>query len=86
MEADTMAIQKGQCERCGKRPVPVGEMDLGLLDYCAVCSKDLCDECMAEGCCGNVPALSGTEENDKPMSEEEWQKIRERHERLKGGK
>lgn len=29
------------------------------LDYCAECSKDLCPDCMAKGCCGNVPAKSG---------------------------
>lgn len=48
-----------KCERC--RATPRGEYE--LLDYCAVCSKDLCDECMAKGCCGNVPARSGTEED-----------------------
>lgn len=45
------------CERCTYKPV-----GFELLDYCAVCSKDLCVACMAQGCCGNVPALSGTEE------------------------
>lgn len=44
------------CERCGKRPV-----GYQLLDYCAECSRDLCSECMATGCCGRVPAVSGTE-------------------------
>lgn len=52
-----------KCERCGG----VGEMIKSgpfagtphSLDYCAVCSKDLCEKCMAKGCCGNVPAKSG---------------------------
>jgi len=43
------------CERCGAKPE-----GFALLDYCAVCSKDLCAKCMAQGCCGNVPAQSGT--------------------------
>lgn len=48
-----------KCERCGaKRSRPdAGPYD--LLDYCAHCSKDLCDACMAKGCCGHVPADSG---------------------------
>jgi len=50
-----MAMKK--CERCRSSP---GAPD-DLIDYCAVCSKDLCDDCMTKGCCGNVPALSGME-------------------------
>lgn len=42
------------CERCGTT-----ETGFNLLDYCAVCSKDLCPACMKLGCCGHVPALSG---------------------------
>lgn len=45
-----------KCERCGKSPDP---KTFDLLDYCATCSKDLCPDCMAKGCCGNVPAESG---------------------------
>ena len=45
-----------KCERCGVYP-----HGMELLDYCGVCSKDLCHRCMAEGCCGNVPAVSGEE-------------------------
>lgn len=58
-----------KCERCGVKPK--GEFE--LLDYCAVCSKDLCPDCMALGCCGSAPAKSGTradfgedEESTKP--------------------
>ncbi len=51
-----MAANK--CERCGATTEP-GTFD--LMDYCAVCSKNLCPECMAKGCCGNVPAKSGNE-------------------------
>lgn len=49
------------CERCGKKPDPNSYQ---LLDYCAHCSKDLCDECMAKGCCGHVPAESGSHADD----------------------
>lgn len=44
------------CERCGAKPT-----GMNLLDYCGICSSDLCPHCMAEGCCGNTPAISGTE-------------------------
>jgi hypothetical protein len=43
-----------KCERCR-----VESKGYDLHDYCAVCSKNLCDGCMAKGCCRNVPALSG---------------------------
>ena len=48
-----------KCERCGKRP-----KGYTLLDYCAKCSRGLCPDCMAEGCCGRKPALSGTAEDN----------------------
>lgn len=48
------------CERCGAKPT-----GFRLLDYCAECSRDLCDECMEEGCCGNVPAISGNEDDEE---------------------
>lgn len=51
---EVMATEK-RCERCGKQP-----QGYDLLDYCAECSRDLCDDCMAAGCCGHVPARSGT--------------------------
>ncbi len=44
-----------RCERCGEQP----EGKFGLHDYCATCSKNLCPACMAKGCCGKVPAVSG---------------------------
>ncbi len=46
-------MEPRKCERCGKR------IEILEHDYCEVCSKNLCDECMAEGCCGNIPAKSG---------------------------
>jgi len=49
------------CERCGKKSDP---SSFKLMDYCAECSRDLCDECMEKGCCGNVPAKSGTEADE----------------------
>jgi len=58
-----------KCERCGATP----EGEYGLLDYCAVCSKNLCDKCMANGHCGNVPAKSGMDDdcNDNQMGDDE---------------
>lgn len=47
-----------KCERCGAQP----SGEFGLLDFCANCSKDLCDSCMEKGCCGKVPAASGSED------------------------
>jgi hypothetical protein len=47
-----------KCERCGKSPV-----GYELHDYCRSCSKNLCAECMAKGCCGHVPAQSGQEDD-----------------------
>lgn len=43
------------CERC--KAVPDGEY--ALWDYCAKCSKNLCDNCMKNGCCRKRPAVSG---------------------------
>jgi hypothetical protein len=45
-----------RCEKCGATA-----KGFGLLDYCAECSAALCDDCMARGHCGKVPAESGTE-------------------------
>lgn len=45
-----------ECERCHSK-----SEGYNLFDYCAVCSANLCPHCMAEGCCGNVPAESGSE-------------------------
>ena len=46
-----------QCERCGAGPAGAD-----LFDRCAHCGQKLCDECMAAGCCGRVPAASAREE------------------------
>ena len=47
------------CERCrASKPSP-GASPFDGLDYCAECSRDLCDACMEKGCCGHVPARSG---------------------------
>jgi hypothetical protein len=50
-----------RCERCGARSPKPEAGPYALFDYCAECSRDLCDACMAKGCCGNVPAKSGME-------------------------
>lgn len=60
-----MAMKR--CERCMASP---GAPD-DLIDYCAVCSKDLCDACMAKGHCGHTPALSGTESDHGDTIDEE---------------
>lgn len=49
-----------KCEKCGAKP----KSEYALLDYCAMCSKDLCAVCMALGCCGHAPARSGMEADD----------------------
>ena len=53
------------CEKCGSKGSRIKEGPFAgsyeSLDYCAECSKDLCDSCMAKGCCGKVPAESGME-------------------------
>ena len=46
------------CEKCGK-----ATKGYELHDYCAVCSRNLCADCMAKGHCGNIPALSGMVES-----------------------
>jgi hypothetical protein len=43
-----------KCERCR-----VETTGYALHDFCAKCSKNLCKKCMANGCCGQVPAASG---------------------------
>lgn len=52
-----------KCERCGAFPAEVD----GLHDYCARCSRNLCDACMKSGCCGSTPAESG---EGRDMAEE----------------
>lgn len=52
-----------KCERCGK-----GTTGYDLHDYCALCSRNLCADCMEKGCCGHVPAKSGSNE-DGPSEE-----------------
>lgn len=53
-----------QCERCGAGPAGAD-----LFDHCALCGLTLCDECMAAGCCGQVPALSAREAAGEPDDE-----------------
>ena len=48
-----------RCDECGAKTPRPGANGFAILDYCAECSRDLCDACMEMGCCGNVPALSG---------------------------
>ena len=55
-----------QCERCGAGPAGAD-----LFDSCALCGLTLCDECMAAGCCGQVPAISARETKDEWDDEDE---------------
>lgn len=50
---DLDEIYRRRCEHCGK-PLPGLEGD-----YCAICSRNLCEHCMDQGCCGHIPAQSG---------------------------
>jgi hypothetical protein len=64
-----------KCERCHKESA-----GYAVHDYCRTCSKNLCDDCMAKGCCGAVPAVSGMERDydespEVPMSDEEIRSI-----------
>lgn len=43
------------CERC-----TATTSGYQLFDYCASCSKNLCEKCMTKGCCGRSPAASGS--------------------------
>lgn len=43
------------CDRCGK-----GTDQDHEFDFCWKCGADLCDRCLAEGCCERIPARSGT--------------------------
>ena len=45
-----------KCERCGAKAP-----GFDLHDYCGECGKNLCNACMAAGCCGQVPVVSGME-------------------------
>ena len=42
---------KEKCSRC----------DQDQHDYCGLCGKNLCYNCMAHGCCGMEPAVEGSE-------------------------
>lgn len=48
------------CEGCEATTDPDS---YDLFDYCFICSRNLCDECMKKGCCGHQPALSGFDED-----------------------
>ena len=53
-----------QCERCGAGPAGADQFD-----WCGLCGQTLCDLCMAMGCCGQTPAISGrTQDVDRPAT------------------
>ena len=45
------------CSKCGHRAGTAGKF--AMYDHCDVCKKFLCTECMRNGCCENIPAVSG---------------------------
>ena len=61
----------GPCEGCGVEP----KGDYGLHNYCVVCSKNLCDQCLGEHSCpdtadgAHIPAGEDdeSEEDDAPL-------------------
>ena len=54
-----------KCEKCD---VELDPQSYDLMDYCAECSKNLCGSCMKKGCCNNIPAKSGCEEDNCDLS------------------
>jgi len=55
-----------QCERCG-----AGPSGAEMFDYCGLCGQTLCEECMAAGCCGQTPAVSGRTQDLDPDAGDE---------------
>jgi hypothetical protein len=55
-----------QCERCG-----AGPSGAELFDYCGLCGQRMCADCMAAGCCGQTPAVSGRDQELDPDDEEQ---------------
>lgn len=55
-----------KCEHPG---CPVSTSGFDLFDYCATCGKNLCSGHMSAGCCGNVPAKSGMDADEKDFDE-----------------
>lgn len=55
-----------ECEKCGKTPT-----GFGLHDYCAECARSLCPDCMARGCCGHKPAVSGMDADGQKRADED---------------
>jgi hypothetical protein len=51
-----------QCDRCGAGPAGADQFD-----QCDLCGQTLCDDCMAAGCCGQVPALSRRQRRDEAL-------------------
>jgi hypothetical protein len=52
-----------QCDRCGAGPAGAE-----AFERCALCGQRLCDECMAAGCCGHVPAVSARKVEEERTS------------------
>ena len=54
----------GDCERCGKASPAASSASYALHDFCYECGTNLCADCMEEGCCGHIPALSGMRDGE----------------------
>ena len=53
------------CERCGKN---ASAAEVGW-DWCATCGRTLCPSDMVKGCCGVVPAASGSTQAQAHLDE-----------------
>lgn len=56
-------MSSGSCKKCGTN---LGGGSFLQSDYCAICKKHLCPDCMAKGCCDRAPAWSGAENDIIP--------------------
>jgi len=50
-------INEQPCDHCEDVPHPLANQ----LTLCGNCNAKLCEDCVAEGCCGNVPAETESE-------------------------
>lgn len=48
-------------QHCSQCKVAFYSPGTWFMDYCALCSRHLCHQCMMSGCCGRTPAQSGQE-------------------------
>lgn len=69
---DGVSRSNSVCSGCNKHAKAYD-----LFDYCAECSKNLCSDCMKKGCCENVPAKSGMNDDASETDDEDFDKHEE---------